>query len=121
MPRGAAPRSVAAAWLEPNRVRVFPELGVVTKRCNECSQCGRRLPPTGVIEIVAGEGRAPLLQNPREPPDLNIGRHLILVHVREALARQGCLPDQVDIVEHKGTLDANLEGPPLLLEIPGVE
>jgi hypothetical protein len=74
-----------------------------------------------VIEIVAGEGRAPLLQNPREPPDFNISRYLILVEVCDALARQGCLPDQVGVVEHEGTLDAHLEGPPLLLEVPGVE
>ena len=80
------------------RVGVFPELWFVTKRSNECSQRRRRLPPTGVIEIVAGEGRAPLLKDAREPTSLDIGRHNILVCERETLASQDCVPDQVDIV-----------------------
>src|SRR4051812_25833512 len=74
-----------------------------------------------MIEIVTGKGRAPLPQDPREPSSLEIGLHLILVDVRETLARQGCLPDQVGVVEHEGTVHANREGATLLLEVPGVE
>src|SRR5438270_7172632 len=95
--------------------------GFVAKRPNERSQCRRSLPPAGVIEIVARKGRAPLPQNPPEPSGLEISLHLILVDVRETLARQGCVPDQIGVVEHEGTLHANREGPPLLLEVPGVE
>ena len=56
-----------------------------------------------------------------EPPAVDIGHHLILVDIRDALARQGSLSNEVGVVEHEATLDANLERSPVLVEIPGVE
>ena len=56
-----------------------------------------------------------------EPSGLEISLYVILVNVGETVARQSCLPGQVGVVEHEGTLDANREGPPLLLEVPSVE
>src|SRR5260370_4101353 len=93
----------------------------VAKRSNERSQCRRGLPAAGVIKVVAGERRTPLPQNPLDPSGLEISLHIILVDVGETLARQSCLPGQVGVVEHEGTLHANREGPPFLLEVPGVE
>src|SRR5437899_12476795 len=63
-------------------------LRFVTKRGNERSQCRRRLPPAGVIEIVAGEGRAPSLKNSLEPPGPDVRRHLVRIDIRDALPRQ---------------------------------
>ena len=82
-------------------------LRLVAKSSNECSQYGRRLPPTGVIEVVAGEGRAPLLQNPRETPGRDVSQHLILIHICKALAGQGCLSDQVGVIENEGPVNPN--------------
>ena len=88
---------------------VFLELRLGAKRLNECSQCGRRLPSTGKIEIVAREGRAPLFQRPRETPGLNISRHLVIVDIREPLAGQDCLTDQVGVIEYQRPVDPNPE------------
>jgi hypothetical protein len=121
-PRGTTfPEESCSERVAPDSAIVFPELGFVAKCCDECSQRGRRLPPTGVIEIVARKGRAPLLQNTLEPPGLNISRHLIIVDVRDPMARQGCVPDEISVVKHERTIDPNLEGAPLVLEVPGVE
>ena len=54
-----------------------------------------------VAQIVTGESRAPLFQRPLEPPGFQIGDHFILMDVRESLARQGCLTDQVGVVEQE--------------------
>src|SRR2546422_3223559 len=107
------------------RWRALPDdwrpLGFVAKRSNERSQCRRRLPPAGVIEIVAGKGWAPLRQNPRQPSRLDVSLHLIRVDVRETLTCQGCLTDQVGVVDYEGTVHADREGLPFLLEVPGVK
>jgi len=70
-------------------------------------------------EIASGVDAASALRG--KPSGLEISFHLILVDVGETLARQGCLPDQVGVVEHQGTRYANREGPTLLLEVPGVK
>ena len=45
----------------------FLSLAFVAERANERSQSRWRLPPAGVIEIVAGEGRAPPVRLSRPP------------------------------------------------------
>src|SRR4029450_1523134 len=84
----------------------IPDLEFVAKRCDECRERGRRLPPAGVIEIVAGKGRAPLLQNSLEPSGLDVNRHLIVVDIGEPLAGQGRLADQAAVVEWGGATAA---------------
>src|SRR5258708_33344075 len=98
-----------------------PRLPLVAERVNQRSQCRRRLPPAGMIEIVARESRAPFVQNSLEPPGPDVRRHLIRVDIRDALPRQCGLSNKIGVVEHQRALDANLEGPSLFLKVPGVQ
>ena len=74
-----------------------------------------------VVEVIAREGRAPVLEHPDQPPVGEVRLHLILGQVGQAEAGQRRVEHQGDAVEHELPLDPHPEFAPALLELPGIE
>jgi hypothetical protein len=82
----------------------------------------RRLPaPARIVQVVAGERRAPVGEHPNELAAVEVRLHFVLGQVRDAEAGKHRLLDQRDRVEHQLTLHPNPDLAASLLELPGAE
>ena len=67
----------------------------VAQRVDEEREGRGRLAAARIVEMVAGEGRAPVAEHPHQPPVGEMRRHDILGHVGEAEAGERRFEAQV--------------------------
>src|SRR3954471_24925290 len=76
------------------------------------------LASAGIVQIVAGKGLAPLLENADERPGADQRRDIPLRQVGQPDALQGAQANQADVADDQLSLDAHVDGAARFLEIP---
>jgi hypothetical protein len=77
--------------------------------------------PVGVIEMVAGERRAPVVQYPDQASIGHERRHHVFHHHRQPRAMKGGVDEQVHIIQDEGAIDVDVDPASIALELPGIE
>jgi hypothetical protein len=91
------------------------------QRLDQQAERRRVLAAARVVEVVAGEGRAPVGEDANQAAVGEVGVHLVLGQVGEAEAGQHGVQTQGEVGEHELALDPHLEFAASLLELLGVE
>src|SRR6266436_7213847 len=80
-----------------------------------------RVAPVRVIEMVAGERRAPVFQYPDQASIGDERRHHVFHHDRQPRAMKGGVDEQVHVVQDEGAIDVDVDAASVALELPGIE
>ena len=115
-PDELASRVLRAARSPDSRASAAP-----AQRLHEEGEGAGGLAPARVVEVVAGERRAPVLEHRLEPAVGDQRRELLVGQAAEAEAVDGRGGDQLGVVAGELALDADVERPAVTLELPRVE
>lgn len=85
----------------PSSRVVRTSLGPVAKRFKYHLERGRRLPATGVIEIISIERLAPFVEHTTKGPVRKVIEKMILDHERNAMSGTRRCYDESRFVEHQ--------------------
>ena len=91
----------------------------MAKRLNEQSERRRGLAPAGIIEVIAGIGRAPILEHALQAALRDMGRCDILRHIGQTEPGQRRIEHLERAVEDELAFDAHVQIVVAFLELPG--
>jgi hypothetical protein len=74
-----------------------------------------------VIEVIAGERRAPILQHAFQPPIGERGRDKVFRQEGQSEAADGGVNDKSRLIEDELAFHPHVERPAILLEFPDIE